>query len=48
MGSKISTQKSKVVKLMINDKRTITIDGDNLLRVDRFAILAVPRVKSET
>ena len=39
MGLKISTQKSKVMKLMTNDERSIAVDGDNLERVDRFVYL---------
>ena len=39
MGLKISTQKSKVMKLMTNDERNLAVDGDTLESVDRFVYI---------
>ena len=39
MELKISTQQTKVIKLMTNDKRSITVDEDNLEKVDKFVYI---------
>ena len=39
MGLNINTQKSKIMKLMTDDESSVTVDGHNLERVERFAYL---------
>ena len=48
MRLKISTEKNKVMKLMSNDERSTTDDGNNLEKVDRFVSFDSTMCEEET